>query len=125
MIVEDEIITAMSMESKLSRIGYDICKLVTSGEDAIKNVEQDKPDLVLMDIILDGIINGIEAAGKIRASYGIPIIFVTGCEDEGTKELAEEVGHAGFFVKPAKIEDLKSAIEMAIIEHDKEKKGVK
>ena len=116
MIVEDEVITAMTMESKLSRMGYDICKLVSSGEDAIKNVEQEKPDLVLMDIILDGEINGIEAARKIHASDGIPIIFVTGCDDKGTKELVEEVEHVGYFVKPVKVEDLELTIEKVLEE---------
>lgn len=120
MIVEDEVITAMSMQSKLNRMGYETCKLVSSGEDAIKNVEHEKPDLVLMDIILDGEINGIEAAREIRTRYGIPIIFVTGCEDIGAKELAEDIEHFGYLIKPVKLNDLKSAVEMALQRHDKD-----
>ncbi len=114
MIVEDEILIAMNMKSDLTDIGYEICKLVTTGEDAIKNAELEKPDVVLMDIILNGKMNGIDAAGEIRSRYGIPIIFITGCEDEGTKELAKNVGPVEYFVKPVELVDLKSAIDKAI-----------
>ncbi len=114
MIVEDEVLLAMDMDSDLSGIGYEVCELVTTGEDAINNVEQEKPDIVLMDIILKGEMNGIDAAREIRSSYGIPIIFVTGCDDEGTKKLAEAVGSAGYFIKPVELEDLKLAIEKAL-----------
>ncbi len=117
MIVEDEIITAMIMKSKLGSLGYEICEFVTSGEAAIKNVEQEKPDIVLMDIILDGKINGIEAASEIHSRYGTPIIFVTGCQDKGTKELASEVGPVEYFIKPVEIEDLKLAIDKGLKKH--------
>jgi CheY-like chemotaxis protein len=114
MIVEDEIITAMTMKSSLSRLGYEICEFVTSGEASIENVEQEKPDIVLMDIILDGRISGIEAAEEIHSRYDIPIIFVTGCQDEGTKELAKEVGPVEYLIKPVETEDLKLSIEKAL-----------
>ncbi len=118
MIVEDEILIAMNMKSDLIGMGYEICKFVTTGEDAIKNAEHEKPDVVLMDIILNGEINGIEAAGEIRSRYGIPIIFITGCDDEGTRRLAEDVGPVEFFIKPVGPEDLRSAIEKALQEHE-------
>ena len=114
MIVEDEFILAMSMKSDLSGMGYEICELVNSGEDAIKNAEQERPDVVLMDIILEGKMNGIEAAKVIHSSYGIPIIFVTGCEDEGTKILAEDIGPLAYFIKPVEAEDLRLVIEKDI-----------
>ncbi len=114
MIVEDEFILAMSMKSDLSGMGYEICELVKSGEDAIKNAEQERPDVVLMDIILEGKMNGIEAAGEICSRHGIPIIFVTGCEDKGTKELAENIGPVAYFIKPVEAEDLKLAIERVL-----------
>ncbi len=117
MIVEDEAITAMSIKADLSRIGYEICKLVTSGEEAIKNAEQERPDVVLMDIILNGEMSGIEAAGEILSRYDIPIIFMTGCEDEGTKKLAEDIGPVEYFLKPVETEDIRLAIEKALLNH--------
>ena len=112
MIVEDEILIAVNLKVELSYRGYEICDLLTSGEDAVKNVEHEKPDIVLMDIILNGKINGIEAAREIHSRYGIPIIFVTGCQEEGTISLAKKaVEHAEYLIKPVEIEDLKSVIE--------------
>ncbi len=114
MIVEDEILIAMNMKVELSSIGYEICNLVVSGEDAIKIAEQEKPDVVLMDIILNGEINGIDAAREIHSRYNIPIIFTTGCEDEGTKKLAEAIEPVEYFIKPVEIEDLELAIDKAL-----------
>ncbi len=114
MIVEDEILIAMNMKSDLIDMGYEVCKLVTTGEEAIRNAEHEKPDVVLMDIILNGEMNGIDAAREIRSRYGTSIIFVTGCDDEGTKDLAEEVGPVEYFVKPVELVDLKSAIVKAV-----------
>lgn len=111
MIVEDEIIEALNMQDKLSSMGYEICELVTSGEDAIKNAEQERPDVVLMDIILDGKMSGIEAAIEIHSRYGTPIIYVTGCTEEGIRELAKEAEPVDYFIKPVRIEDLKQAID--------------
>ena len=114
MIVEDEAIVALNMKSELSDMDYEICKLVTSGEDAVKNVEHEKPDVILMDIILNGKISGIEAAREIRSRHKIPIIFLTGCEDEGTRELAEEVDPVDYLIKPVEIYDLGLVIDKAL-----------
>ncbi len=113
MIVEDEVITAMNLKAELNSMGYEGCKFVTTGAAAIKNVEQAKPDIVLMDIILHGEINGIEAAKEIHSRHNIPIIFITGCEDEGTRKLAEAADPVGYFVKPVNKEVLRQAIEKA------------
>jgi len=119
MIVEDEFILAMKMESNLSGMGYETCGLAATGEDAIKNAEQEKPDVVLMDIILKGEMSGIDAAVEIHSRYGIPIIFTTGCEGEGIRELADEAGPVAYFIKPVEIEALRLAIEKAIQKENK------
>ncbi len=120
MIVEDEYVLAMDMQSALKGMGYEICELVKSGEDAIKNAEQERPDVVLMDIILKGEMNGIEAAREIYSRYGIQIIFVTGCDDEGTRRLANVVGPVEYFIKPVETEYLSLAIEKAIQKNEKD-----
>ncbi len=114
MIVEDEVLIAMNMKSDLIDMGHEVCKLVTTGEEAIKNAGLEGPDVVLMDIILNGEMNGIDAAREICSSYSIPIIFITGCEDEGTKDLAIDVDPVEYFIKPVELVDLKSAIDKAI-----------
>lgn len=114
MIVEDEVIIAMDISAKLKELQYEVCRQVMSGEQAIKNVEEERPDIVLMDIILKGEMNGIEAAREIRTRYGIPIIFMTACIDEETMKQMEDVKPAGFFIKPVEIEDLKPDIENAL-----------
>ena len=114
MIVEDEVVIAMDMSAKLQELQYEVCKPVMSGEQSIKNVEEEKPDIVLMDIVLKGEMNGIEAAREIRARYGTPIIFVTACLDEETIKQLECVKPVGFFIKPVEIKDLKPALEKAL-----------
>jgi two-component system, response regulator PdtaR len=104
------------MKEVLSDLGYYVCKPVTSGEEAIKNVEQDKPDIILMDINLNGEMDGIEAAKEIRFRYSIPIIFSTGDKDKETKERAKVAEPAGYFIKPVDCEDLKLAIDEALHE---------
>ncbi len=118
MIVEDEAIVALEMKSSLSSIGYETCKIVNSGKKAIDGVEQEKPDIVLMDIIIKGEMDGIEAAREIRSRHDIPIIFTTGCEDEETRKRAEEVKPIAYLIKPVETEDIKLAIEKALEIHE-------
>ena len=110
MIVEDEIIEAMLLEEILKLCGYDICETVTSGEDAIKEAEIHNPDVVLMDISIHGDISGIEAAGKIRSQFGIPVIFMTGYPDEETRQKAYTTNPAGYFVKPLDYDKLQETL---------------
>lgn len=115
MIVEDEKHLAMIMKVVLSDLGYNICKPVTSGEEAIKNVEQDKPDIILMDIDLDGEMDGIKAAREIRSRHGLPIIFLTGHQDKETEERAKIVEPSGYFIKPVVYENLKLEIDNILL----------
>src|SRR4030043_1856411 len=82
LLVEDEVITAMLMKIELRKIGYTVAYHVTTGEDAIINAKQNSPDIILMDIRLAGEIDGIEAASIIKSEFDIPIIFITGYEDQ-------------------------------------------
>jgi CheY-like chemotaxis protein len=110
LIVEDEINEAMVLRKMLELWGYEVCEIAASGEDAIRKVEIEKPDLVLMDIYMHGI-SGIEAAGKIRSRNGMPIIFMTGYPDEQTRQKAYAVHPAGYFIKPLDYKKLKEALK--------------
>ncbi len=81
LIVEDDTITAMDIENQLKNLGYGITAKVAHGKDAIKEVKENTPDLVLMDIVLKGEIDGIEAADEIRSQFDIPIVFLTAYAD--------------------------------------------
>lgn len=113
LIVEDEVLTAMSMEMELKQAGYDVCKRVVTGEEAITSAEQDHPDLIVMDIRLAGSLDGIEAAQQICSRSNIPIIFITGYLDKDFKERAKQLHPIGYFIKPVSIHILKTAINSA------------
>ncbi len=84
LIVEDESLIASSIKNILSHLGYKKVYVANSGVGALKIIEEQHPDLVLVDIVLPGKINGIELAKQVRAHHKIPVIFVTGYSDENT-----------------------------------------
>lgn len=114
MIVEDEVIIASSLKERLENSGYEICSMVTSGEEAIDLARKERPDLILMDIILDGDLDGIEAAEIIREETGAPVVFVTAYGDELKIKRAKAAHPYGYIIKPVKISDLKATIEVAL-----------
>ena len=114
MIAEDEIITAADLRNELQNLGYSICSFATSGEKAIQTAEQEKPDVVLMDIRLKGELNGVEAANEIRSRFGVPIIYMTGYSLEMFKDKAGVVEPYEYIGKPMEIGDIKNAIESVL-----------
>ena len=84
LVVEDEVITAIDIQRRLKNLGYIIPVTVSSGEEAIKKVKENNPDLVLMDINLKCEMDGIEAASKIHSFSDIPVIFLTAYADDKT-----------------------------------------
>jgi CheY-like chemotaxis protein len=114
MIVEDEWTVAEEIKMVLQGMDYDVTSMSSSGEEAVGNAEKDKPDLVLMDIVLEGEIDGIAAANEIRSRFNIPIIFLTAYTDDKILERASITGPFGYIVKPFVNEDLKISIEIAL-----------
>jgi two-component system, response regulator PdtaR len=108
----------MLLSKLLELWGYEVCEITSSGEDAIREAEIGKPDLVLMDVYIHGKISGIEAAGKIRSQFGIPIIFITGYSDEETRQKACVAEPAGYFVKPLNYDRLKEMLKPMIDEEN-------
>ncbi|MBT4087305.1 MAG: response regulator [Deltaproteobacteria bacterium] len=126
LIVEDEAIIAMELESQLQSLGYEVTSIVNTGEKAIENAEADKPDLMLMDIRIKGEMDGIEAAEVIRNRFGIPVIFSTAYLDEERIERAKITMPFGYVLKPIQERDLRVTLEMAlyVAKVDKERKKV-
>ena len=111
MIVEDEIITGAALRKDLQNLGYEVCSLASSGEKAIQIAENERPDVVLMDVRIQGEIDGIETAKDIRSRFGARSIFMTGYPDEKIKEKAGITEPYEYLVKPVESIDIKEAIE--------------
>ncbi len=122
LIVEDETIVAKDIERRLKSLGYIVPSVVSSGKKAIKKAEEDNPDLVLMDIVLKGEMDGIEAAEHIRYNLDIPVVFLTAYADEKTLKRAKTTQPYGYIVKPFEDRELRATIETALYKHRIEKK---
>ncbi|HLO87522.1 MAG TPA: ATP-binding protein [Nostocaceae cyanobacterium] len=121
LIVEDEVIVARTIASQLNQLGYIVTGTASSGQVAITKASETAPELVLMDIILKGQMDGITAAGYIREQLDIPVIFLTAYGDEQTLERAKITQPFGYIVKPFTIKDLRIAIEIGLLKHRLEK----
>jgi PAS domain S-box-containing protein len=114
MIVEDETVIALDLKSTLERFGYTVSGMELSGEKGIEVCEKALPDLVLMDIILQGKMDGIKAAEIIRSRWGIPVILLTAYGDQEQLKRAPLVHPFGYLIKPFREQDLKITLEMAL-----------
>ncbi|MEE9430796.1 MAG: response regulator [Melioribacteraceae bacterium] len=120
LVVEDEIIIAMEIADRLSSMGYEVLRIVANGEMAINVVMQDKPDLILMDIMIQGDMDGIQTATKIRGFSDVPVIYLTANADEGTLQRAKVSDAFGYLIKPFEEKELNTTIEMALYKHKME-----
>jgi CheY-like chemotaxis protein len=122
LVVEDEIITARDIEAKLNKIGYHVCEIASSGEEAVQKAGDLMPDLVLMDITLEGNMDGVKAAEQIDKLYQIPFIYLTAHTDLETLHRAKITEPQGYIVKPFTQRDLVITIGMALYKHKMEMK---
>ena len=114
LIAEDEITTAQSLKMQLERAGYRVCGMVDTGEDAVQTAVNQHPDLVLMDIKLDGKITGIEAAEKIQSNIDVPVVYLATDTEENLAKQVKLTEPAGYIFKPVQPEVLKTVIETAL-----------
>ncbi len=120
LIVEDEVIVARDLQRNLEKMGHKVASMVPSGEQAIQEIEREVPDLVLMDIVLQEGMDGIETAEIIRSRFDIPVIFLTAHRDKATFERAIMAEPFGYITKPFQKEDLRKVIEIALLRHKAE-----
>ena len=118
LIAEDEMVVALDLANRLRRLGYDVCGIVPSGEHVVRQMDELRPDLVLMDIFLQGDLDGIEAAEQVRMAHDVPIIYLTADTDETTLRRAQLTHPASYLLKPFKERELQICIEMALANHD-------
>ncbi len=115
LIVEDEAVLALAYKKGLEKRGFEVMGIFSSGEDAVEVLERVHPNVILMDIKLAGIMDGIEAAGVIKAKYGIQCLIITGNTDKVTKDRALLlVGPQKYLVKPVDSGSLDMAIKEAV-----------
>jgi two-component system cell cycle sensor histidine kinase/response regulator CckA len=120
LVVEDDRITADYIRTTLLNFGYSVTSIAATGEDAVRKALADIPDLVLMDILLKGEMDGIEAAGIILSRRSIPIVYLTAHTDATTLERAKKTEPYGYIAKPFDQQDLSSTIEIALHKHKAE-----
>jgi len=121
LIVENEALVAEEIRLRLRNLGYDVPDIVASGEQAVNQAVKINPDLILMDIKLDGIMDGVDAAEKIRDKCKIPIIYLTAYADDKTLKRAKITVPYAYILKPFAERELHSAVEFALYKHQVEK----
>ena len=122
LVVEDEVIVAQDIAGRLKKLGYVVTATVSSGEEAIQKAREKPPDLVLMDIVLKGDMDGVTAAEKIRTHRNVPTVFLTAYGDDKTLQRAKLTDPFGYIIKPFQQNDLRVAIEIAMHRHEIETK---
>ena len=120
LVVEDEAIIAEDIALRLEKMGYEVVDIVASGEEAIAAAAIHEPDLVLMDIMLQGLMDGIMAADKIRETLEIPVVYLTAYADENTLKRAKVTQPLGYILKPFRETELWVTIEIALSRHQAE-----
>ena len=122
MVVEDEKIVAADIRQNLTMLGYMVPAVIASGEEAIRKAAEHCPDLVLMDIRLNGKIDGIEAAKIVQARLNVPVVFITAFADEATIQRAKSTEPYGYIIKPFGKKELQSTIEIALYKYGRERR---
>ena len=120
LVVEDEQLIALDIKRRLLKLGYEVVATARDASTAFAALAEYNPDLVLMDIILQGDIDGIAIAAQMQLQYNIPVIFLTAHADESTLQQAKAIQPFGYLVKPVDSQDLSTAIEIALARHQAE-----
>lgn len=118
LIVEDETLVARHIQNMVGGLGYEVVGVTATGEEAVALALKDKPELVLMDIMLRGPMDGIAAAREIWQSLNVPVVYLTAYADEATLHRAKLTQPFGYLLKPFEERELYTAVEMALYKHD-------
>ena len=114
LIVEDERVVALHLKQQLLRLGYQVPAIATSGDQALKQIGDHQPDAILIDIHLEGDVDGIETSARIPVELQIPVIYLTAYSEEPTLERARQTKPYGYLVKPFSEQELHATVQMAL-----------
>jgi len=120
LLVEDERLIALDIKRRLQQLGYEVAAIAHHAEAALAAIAEHHPDLILMDIHLQGNVDGVAIAEQARSQHNIPVIFLTAHADEATLRQAKATQPFGYLVKPVETHDLSTAIEIALTRHQAE-----
>ncbi len=121
LIVDDEAIVRNTIKEILTSLKYEICGMFSTGETAVVEAEELKPDIILMDIDLEGYLDGFETARRINQLFSVPVVFISGKSDPNILENIKQSDGYGYVIKPFKTKDLLIAIEMAVYKFQAER----
>ena len=121
LVVEDEQNVAEVLKARLESYGYEVCRIVSSGPDALDAAAELKPDVIMMDIKIKGPLDGVETAEHIRRRHDIPVIYLTAYSDSRLLERAKLTEPLAYILKPYDGQELRSAIEIALYRYSAEK----
>jgi DNA-binding response OmpR family regulator len=111
-IVEDDKVLSLLLSKMIERLNYEVLKVITKGQEAIEKIEALKPDLVLMDIMLEDDVDGIQAMVALREkSVDTPVIYITGNSDPMNRERAAQTDFVNYLIKPVGFDELRTTIE--------------
>lgn len=119
LIVDDEVVISSQLQHRLTKLGYKVVGTASSGEEAIDCCQKYHPDLVLMDIVMPGQLDGIEASKKIKQQMNIPVLFITAYGDDALIHRAMESDPIGYIIKPFQFNEIRANIEIALQKHEK------
>jgi len=122
LIIEDEQMIAEDIKFTLTQYDYEVVGVFSNGEDAIEFLKDFEPDIILMDIMLEGELNGVESGLIINEKHNIPIIFLTAYADVATIESTKQIAPFGYILKPFEAKELYATIEIALVKFNSEKK---
>jgi CheY-like chemotaxis protein len=114
LVVEDERVVALHLRQQLGRLGYAVPAICTAGAQALQQIRELRPDVVLMDIHIEGDIDGIETAARIPDEFQVPVIYLTAYSEEATLERARQTRPYGYLLKPFSERELHAAIQMVL-----------
>lgn len=117
LIVEDEGTVAAHIQMCLERLGYDVVGIADTGQDALDLARDHQPDLVTMDVILQGSLDGIQTADRLRKTRDIPVVFLTSLSDTLTMQRAKTTAPYAYLIKPFQEHELRLALEIALCRH--------
>lgn len=122
LIAEDDVIVALDLQGMVTRLGYDVVAIVDTGQSAITAAQRFRPDIILLDLILNGPMDGIDVAREIHKSFDVPVVFCTSNTDLSMLTKAKGISYAGYLLKPINPDSLSTTLDTALYEYKLEKR---
>jgi len=122
MVVDDEAVIVLRLQQRLTSMGFDVTGVAYSGEEAVETARDLRPDLILMDIMIPGKLDGIAAAKIVKAELDIPVVFLTAHSEDKIIERAKQAEPYGYILKPFQDREIKATVEIALYKKDMEQR---